>query len=171
MRGEFDHSGVRMNDEHDVAFAANTITAAYRMRELAKTIASAEVGNDVYLADQCAIVGSFGQWLRLGVIRGEEVYDAKVLSDSKEAIGIALKACARRLPLSEEEVTLLGDMYFHLSNFHENWDSSGEGDEQAFFAISEAEGRTRWAEWTAEISPKASSRFSRLVSSWLKPNA
>ena len=171
MISALDRGEARMSDEQDLAHAAKTIVAAHRIRELTKTISGANVANDANLAEQCAIVGSYGRWLSLGVIRRSEVYDAQLLSNTKAAIGIALVECARRLPLSKEEITSLGDMYFYLSCFHEEWGSSKKGDEQALFAKSVAEGRARRAEWIAEISPESSSRFSRLISSWLKPNA
>ena len=171
MRAGFDQVRVRMGDEIDLAYAAETIIQGHRLRQLTATISGADVADDLYLADQCAIVGNYGRWLRLGVLRRTEVYDADVLSNTKDTIGGALKVCASRLPLSEEEIVSLGDMYFYLSYFHEEWDPSREGNEQAPFAKSIAEERGRRSEWTADIFPKSPSRFSRLISSWLKPNA
>ncbi len=171
MRAGFEQVGVRIGEQSDLAHAAGTIVAAYRIRELTAMISGADVANDVWLCEQCAIVGDYGRWLDLGVLRKEKVYDAKVLSNSKDAIGHALKQCAALMPLSKEEVASLGDMYCCLAYFHERWESSENGDDGELFVRSVAEGQSRRSEWNAQFAESISSKLSALISSWLKPNA
>jgi hypothetical protein len=171
MKVGFDQIRVREGKQGDLAKAADEIIKLHRIRKLADVVRDVYVGDDQHLAQQCTVLGNYARCLGLGVIRETEVIDANVLPNSKDEIRRALMDCATQLPLSDNEVALLGDMYFYLSCFRESWEPSTEGNEHELFAKQAAEGKSLRLEWQSEVSAKRSSKFSRGIQSWLKPNA
>jgi hypothetical protein len=171
MKVGFDQIRVREREQGNLAKAADEIIRSHKIRRIADVVRGAYVGDDRYLAQQCAVLENYARCIGLGVIRETEVIDANVLQNSKDEIRRALIDCATQLPLSDDEIASLGEMYFYLSCFRESWEPSTEGNEHELFAEPAAEGKSLRLEWQSEVSAKRLSKFSRVIQSWLKPNA
>lgn len=171
MKVGFDQIRVREVHERSLSDAADDLIKAHQIRGLVATISSAYVGDDESLAAQCQIAGRYGKCIGLGLIRSTEVIDAAVLPYSKEVIRGALRVCATRLSLDDDQIALLGEMQFYLSYFIEGLEHSGEGNEEELFARQAAEGRALRLDWKTEVSVSQAPGLFGTIKSWMRPNA
>ena len=171
MKVGFNQIRVREAKEQSLAKTADDLIKAHQLRGLVATISGAYVGDDEDLAAQCQIVGRYGQYIGLNLIRSTEVIDAAVLPFSKDEICSALKVCATRLSLDDDQIALLGEMQFYLSYFVEGLEHSGEGNEQELFAKQAAEGRAFRLDWKTQMSASRAPGFLGTIRSWMGSNA
>ena len=105
------------------------------------------------------------------IIRDPILFDADVLPYEKAVIKRALVECASQSSLTANHVESLGDLYFYLSYFIVGMNEREDDAKIDFFEEQRLEGEALRSEWHELVIRNRRSVFSRLLTSWFKPNA
>ncbi len=177
MRVGFDQVRLGSNSngsDGDLARHAANIIAAHSALKVAATM-SAKVGFvSTENPNPCEIVAEYGEALKgplASIISQQILFAAEVLPYEKDAIKSALVKCAKQLSLSDDELSTLGDLHFYLSYFIVGLEERENEPECNLFAEQQSEGLALRSAWQTATASRKTSKFSKLIASWLKPNA